>query len=348
MSPSKSLITLFLLSSLLQGCSHNPFSQANRLDKALEQQQYDAALSYFDKLNDEQRLGLEVKRVDIEKQRDDYITNNLKAARREIGKEQWLNSQNILLESSVKVPSSKRLKNELAVLNRRIDSLEQAYFQAFQLKAAKYYLSQQEELGVWQSVSREAPPYSLSAFSEDNSRQNIAESLGRHGIKLSAKKSQEPLAIDFLSTANRLNNSSEWQAALNKIQSKKVQKARKVKKQKQAIQKLAFSDIQNSFKQQLKNKDFIAAKKTLQQARNIASNNKENQWIKEANKQVDDTIKPIVAKKLKDGQVHYSAGRIDKAIMLWQEGLRLEPNNQAIKDGLSRAKKFKETYESLK
>ncbi len=345
MSQANTRIILLALILGLSACSHNPFSKTSKLQKALDEQSYDRAISLYQDLDEEQQASFDLKAIETD--RNSFISQSLKSARTSIGKKNWLDAQ-IELESALnKTPSSTKLQTELAVLNQRIAKMQLQSLSQLQLIAARQYMERQPAQLKWQKLSAEPVPYENPVFSTLKGRQELADSLGQYGTELLTKNDNKQ-AKAYLEAAQSLHPDTKWEKALASIDNKKAKQAQQAKAQKKQIRALAFKDLQNTFASQLKKEHFKSAQKTLTHAKKVSETSTEKQWVKSQSKQLQKQIQSKVDEALKKGQFHYSKGRVDEAISIWKEGLRLDPSNRELKDSLERAERFKQTYESLK
>ncbi|MCK5880495.1 MAG: hypothetical protein KAG18_01395 [Sinobacterium sp.] len=338
------LICITLLLANLSACSHNPFNKTSTLNWLLESQQFDDAITLFNKLEQEQRAEFSLQ--DIETDREKFILLALKNSRRATAKKQWLEAQYILEDALTKTPSSHSLQTEIAVLKQRMSKLEADLLIALQLKTALQYLDRKPLVGKWLLLSESTVPYIQPSLSTERRREHLAITLGEHGLSLLQANPQQGKV--FLQTASDLSPDERWTKALSSINAKKANKAHREKKQQRKIRELAFSDLQKNFNQHFSKQEYIKAKKSISHASNVAQTDKEKAWVKKQQRKLEKAVTKNVEAALKRGQISYSKGRIDEAISIWKQALRLSPNNRQLKDSLNRANKFKQTYESLK
>ena len=340
---SKTAVTLCLILSFT-ACTHNPFNKSSTLGWLLENQRYDEAIALYPKLEKEKQVPFDI--LQIEKDREVFILQSLRDSRRATARKQWLEAQGILESALIKTPNSHALQTEIAVLNQRMSKLEAQYLVSLQLLIAQQYIERQPIDEKWILVSKDRIPYIHPSLSNKGRREVLAETLGEYGRKLLSSTPKE--AKVYLETASQLSPDQRWTTALSKINQSSVKKAKKAQRKQQKIRELAFSDLQTNFNQHFDKKHYISAGSSLEHAANVAKSNTEKSWVKIQQRKLNKSIQEKVDSALKRGQYSYSKGRIDEAISIWKQALTLSPNNRQLKDSLARAKKFKETYESLK
>lgn len=333
-----------LLLVIISACSHSPFNKSATLTRLLESQRYDEAIALYPLLEEEKQAEFNLQQ--IEKDRDSFIRLALKSSRRATAKKQWVEAEYILDDALVKTPNSHSLQTEIAVLRQRMSRLKADYLINIQWLLANQYIERQPLNKKWELVTKDAIPYIHPSLSNKHRRTDLAETLGEHGLGL--LKTSPNRAREFLQTASVLSPNERWSDALATINKKERNSAKKVQQQQQMIRELAFSDLQKNFSLHFSQHNYLKAQSSIKHAANVAQTPKEKSWLNSQQRKLNKAIAEKVDAALKRGQISYSKGSIDEAISIWRQALRLAPQNRQLKESLTRANKFKETYESLK
>ena len=337
-------LSIWLLLVFTHACSHNPFNAAAKLSHQLDNKQFDEAIMTYDSMKPEQQAGF--KRKLIVDQRESFILQELKLARQAISKEQWREAKSILVKALDKTPSSKNLQTELIVLEQRMGKLQRQYKAQLLLHETRSYLDRQAIDNKWQNTSSHKIPFQHPAFETEDERKDLAQLLADYGFELLDKKSNK--GYIFLDVANQLSPHDEWQGQLDSVKKAEARAKTKSENKKDQLRQVAFKNLQKSYQDHIESRAFKSAQTSLKEARHLARTSSDKQWLATANEQLQNKINRSVQNYIKQGQVQYSKGNIDKAIEAWNKGLALDPENRTIKDSLSRANKFKETYDRLK
>ncbi|NRA40817.1 MAG: hypothetical protein HRU21_00775 [Pseudomonadales bacterium] len=333
-----------LLSCYLYSCAMVQPNDHQRLQQQIDNQAFDQALATYDNMSELDRQAYD--RDAINQQRQRYIQQCLKLARRSIGNKQWLSAQSELDNCLEKVASSKVLQTELIVLNRRIDR-ERARIpaQLLMLETQNYFARESLD-DAWQANSAEPIPFLNPSFADAASKQAAANRLADYGQTLLSNDNQQGLV--YIRTANQLSPNADWQKILKQSADRKAQQKSNARNREKRIREAKLKESQQQFAQNLKDGNIQQAQQSLQQTKSLISTDGEQRWYATAEQKLSQQTALAVQAYIDQGQQRYINGEVDAAIKLWQQGQLLAPDNRQLRDNLDRAEKFKQTYESLK
>lgn len=143
-------------------------------------------------------------------------------------------------------------------------------------------------------------------------------------------------ALQYLGVANLLTPSPELAQQLKAAEQAAATSRQKQKIARSTERERRYRDLSYALQQSLDQRDFLAARDQLEQARGLGIHADE---LDAAQKQLDDAINVFVTQHINSGDRHYADGRIEEALQHWRQAELLRPTPE-LKEKIEKAQKF--------
>ena len=185
-----------------------------------------------------------------------------------------------------------------------------------------------------ETLSEQLSNYGKDAFERDDSQ------IAQKCLQLSNKLSDNPEARSLLDriniTSNEQHEAVKQQASINKAKKEN----RTLKSQVQKTERLL-----KETRQALLDDDLVVARASFIQMPSTANRSKEFLMLQET---LDQTINSRVTQLTSRGDAEYRTDKVITAINTWSEALKLDPENQSLKERLDRAGRVLVKLEQIK
>lgn len=247
-------------------------------------------------------------------------------------------------------PESDKLNEHSNTLFLARDQFLRKKLLAHRLLRAKRIPAERDNLRALADASAEAR--FIDRYQQLNAEADeIAEALLTEGQRRIAKK-QWRSAREVLQLSQALREDERTSTALRVAKSNikpkrrpKPKPAAKPIKVEPVIDTAAVEAALHRYRYAMQQQDLLAAQKHLSEAKQL---NPDDAEIQRESKRLNATISTTVEQRVEQGKYQYSLGDIDKAIDHWEFALQLTPDDQALKERLQRARRFRDRYEQLK
>ncbi len=233
------------------------------------------------------------------------------------------------------------------------DKFLRSALQAHRLMRARRIPGELESLNAI-SAAGGGPEYEASRDQLLRESEATAEALLAQGQKLLANKRWRE-AKDVLTLSQRLQEDSRTETALRVAANNiKPQRSKRPKKPKtkpvpiepeNSVDSAAVAAAMHRYRYELQRKEFAQAREQIELARKLDPNDKS---VAEEYKQFSALLNSNAKQHIEQGKYHYSLGDIDTAIQHWETAYALTPTDDALKERLQKARRFKSRYEQLK
>jgi tetratricopeptide (TPR) repeat protein len=176
-------------------------------------------------------------------------------------------------------------------------------------------------------------------------RDSTALALLQEGQRRLALKEIKP-AMHYLQLSQRLKADERTETALRLA--KRQQKPRKVRRVVAKPKPVAPSELDVALSAYQDYLDNNQLRKALLEIRKAVKLAPEDSNIRARKVALDKRIDKLVDVAIEEGKLQYSQGNINAAIERWQAATVLAPYNDALKERLAKAIRFRERYEALR
>ncbi len=334
----KKLTLIILAYSTLSACSLTPVtfeSLDHDINQWLTQNEYDKidhALASIDK-NDHRYESILSKKLTIYTKKNNYIKNEIRRAKKYKLEHQWQQALDIYNNALKKIKNEPRLKKEKKSLLLKREKKVAALQKTLLMKRATALISYKkiyEKLGKLTPKNKKTQTDITRYHGE---RLKVARKLEECGNQANRSK-HFTLARDCYYLSNTLEPSNQkqvWVTLLSKRLKNKY--AQKRHDELLAAYKRAYASHKYT-KAQLHLQTLLAINPSHTKAKDLL-----DALNKEINKQA------LI--KIADGKELYSKKKINDALKVWQQALRLAPGNKELVQLISRAEKVSKKIKSL-
>ena len=335
----KSLLFASLIVSFLStGCSHYYASQSDlnqRIDSWLKNREFSKIEKALEHLSaehsDYNRIKARASKIETEKQ--NYIKFTLAAASKFQQQDKWQKAIDTLNEALDKIPEDKKL------LEKRDSLIDERNHQVAQLRKSML-LKKARALIQYKTIYNKleklipkdfSAQYDINKYNRE--KDEISEQLmscGRHALT----ERQYAQAEECFRLSNNLTPSKGKLALLNKTQ----------KKRKLIDQENKSKILIGTYQKAIEAGDFPKARDQLKALLTLNPGYKQAQQLKE---RLDKKISARMTKGIEEGKKYYSEGDINRAVIIWEELLKIEPENEELISLINRGKKVSKKIEKL-
>ncbi len=326
-----------------------------KLAKLQGQSRFGAAERLIDSA-DPEMLGTE--------QREQLRTANSKAARQYeqaiideanilSDEESWGDAMALYETARSVFPESDRLFQEADKLLIKRDRYLRHQLLAHRVLRAKRLPEELENLQRISDASQ-SPKYIGELARLQAEADDVAEALLSSGQKLIARKEWRD-ARAILALAGTLKEDERIETALRVAQSnikprrkntpKPVVAATPEPDPEPVVDQEAVAKALQQFQSALQGNDFVSARQHLDTARQL---DPDNDQVKQLMERLRRRTQTTVEQHIEQGKYQYSLGEIDQAINHWETAYELAPDNEALRERLLKARRFRDRYEQLK
>jgi hypothetical protein len=342
------LLRCLFLSLLLSACAQlhppkpEPISNVQQLST---EHRYLSAL----KALNAQRAAGTIATPDYEQQRDAilvqaraYQSEVLRTATELMRQQQFSRAATLVDEAQAELPAS----------------LELSQFRE-QLGAARERYTQRtlDELIPLKAVQLQKEHALYQALQKTTAEPELQNSIARHQAEIDyflpmiVKAGNQALAQnDFnraqhlLSIANQLAPSPTTAQSLTRAEQAIVKSRKKQQVAQSAEREQRYREVTNAMLQSLQQRDFVAAREQLAQARELNIHAEE---MDSSQRLLDNIIANYVVQQIDAGDKLYADGKIEEALRYWRQAEALSPTPD-IKEKIEKAQKFIDRLEQLK
>lgn len=328
-------IVLVFLSLFLTACSQLPWPAPSgpSIEQLRDEHRYLTALKTLNarrgaiKNFDEQRDAL----LDQARQ---YQSEMLRDARALQAQQQFEKAQQLFEQARAELPDS-----------RDIDQFGEQFYPARD-RYVQHYLDELIRLrtlplarqhATYQALEKAAAEPELKQLVERHQQDvdYFAPLIAKAGAQ-ALEQGEYTRAMQYLTAANQLAPSPQITQQL-----KSTEQAIAANKQRQQIARTSereqrYRDLSYALQQSLDQRDFLAARDQLEQARALGIHADELDTVQ---KQLDEAIGVFVAQHIDSGNRHYANGRIEEALQHWRQA-DLLVSTPELKEKIEKAQKF--------
>ena len=339
----KVLLVFCIVSFIITGCLPFANKRLNRaeVDDLLAHHQYGVALSELDRtVNSDSKSGAIRKHVLNEAK--NYEKEQIKKSHKLATKKQLYSAFKTLEDALQNFPQSTELKEKLASLTDRRDALIQKKLGQLALDYAHYLkkaLAAHQQIDKWKIDSQQLSQQSTEIYNE-------AENLAKHLIEIAEAKqsmrhSKTKNIAQHYNTAMPLSDAEPIKTAYSAFVNSKKAKARHkkqilAKKNQTHQQANQLKNLIRDIKHSIKQKDFIKAKKMLNNTKKFPVDRK----LKKLKALYQSTLSKEVLESYKKGVKHYSAEQYQSASESWKKTLTLDPKHEMARKNLRRVSRI--------
>lgn len=331
---------LFFLLVLLQvsACSHFYAHSDNlnaQIDEWLAENEYakiDNTLKYLSSAHPDYKK-IKSRKIEIAKKKADYIDKVIAEANKKVAAEQWQQALDVYAEAQKKLPDEKTLNEHKARLLDERDTQVQELRKNMLLRRARALVQYQ---AIYQKLEKLIPDdysarYDINRYNSE--KQEIAAELLECGDYALEEKDYS-LAEECVDLSNQLTASKEKQKSLAAIR----------KKKKYLDDKRRSSELIEAYQAAYDSGDFPKARYHLETL--IAMDSSQSK-ARELKAQLDRDINMRVEKGITRGKTLYSKGKINEALKIWEDLLKIDPKNEELATLISRGKKVSTKIKKL-
>lgn len=291
--------------------------------------------------------------ADNAKQANDYERRIIALTSTQQQNEEWAKAGTELNRALSAFPESAPLVDaHNAYLEARDDFLRDA-LQAHREKRAQRIPDELESLSSISGAGG-GPDYTASRDRLQKEAENTAVALLVSGQKLLAKKRWRE-AQKVLKLSKRLQEDSRTDTAL-RVAARNIKPLPSKRKTKPTnkpivvepeniVDEPAVAAAMHRYRYELQRKNFAQAKEHISKAQQLSP---DDQNVAGEYRQFLSLLNSNAKQHVEQGKYHYSLGDIDTAITHWETAYALTPNDDALKERLQKARRFKTRYEQLK
>ncbi len=354
-------ITVILL---LGGCTTAPIvwdgTVNDQIDKWNQEEAFGKSLDAISNITIKHKEFEQVtaRKEEVLKLASAYEANTIKAITQSRDKGDWKTVFKILKEVEWKYPRS------IALIDERTRTLEIHQKARNSIELQRHYARAEwldQELKLQKELLKTSPDETLEQWNLENlegESVSLAATLAKDGEREFSHKnySEAEKAYEY---SLMLDPNPGVQKSLDQIESIKRKKITAKIKKEQARKKALIAKKNRELQQQQKKElslaqeyqngintnDFSSAKKAAQA---LIKMNPDNKTYKANLQHIDKLIKSHVQSRYNNGANLYSRGDHKGAIAEWENVLKLDPNHEASKISLDRARRVIETLEKIK
>jgi hypothetical protein len=333
----------FALILLLGGCAHLPWQVLPTdigVEQLCERHSYITALQVLE-ARKKTTPDYEEKRNAVLKQAQQYQNDLLNQAGILIQQQQFTNAQNLIAKARPELPPSPELDQ---------------FDKSFNAARDRYIQRELDELIQTRGPALVKEHAAYQALSKAASDPELQRLLARHQADvdyfapLIAKAGSQALAqndcakaAQYLAIANQLTPSPTIARQL-----KTAEQTIAAGKQKQQIarnneREQRYRDLNNALQQSLQQRDFLAARDLLEQAKGLNTHSDE---LDATQRELDDAIAAFVAQQVDAGNREYAEGRIEEALNNWHQADALTSTPE-LTEKIDKAQKFIDRLQQL-
>ena len=288
-------------------------------------------------------------------------------AQQQIQNGEWYTAEQHYLDGLRKMPKSKSIRSARDSFLTKRDAHLAALHRELILTRGKALPS---ELAVLKKIHAIAPG-NIKQHNEIQFKQEVLEETRKALIDCgyeALRQKQEKLAEQCYSAAYAIKADSRIKTTLDKLRRPRQptqaapkqqqtlplaqqEKQRREDEQKRAEQVRAkkfaqeLNELNKAYEIALARGDLIGARSNLQQ---LIRKQPKNTKTKQRLTQLDARIKRQIQAGLDQGSEYYTQGEYEKAKQVWENTLRLDPNNQDLRTNIARVDKVIEKLKNLK
>lgn len=268
---------------------------------------------------------IKARKKEIEKKRKSFINNTIALADKKVSEEKWQQALDIYNEAQKKLPDDKRLSEQKARLVRERDTQVQELRKNMLLRRARALVQYQ---AIYEKLEKLIPDdysarYDINQYKSE--KRDLASDLLECG-EYSLEDKDYSLAEECIDLSNQLLPTDEKKTSLAAIRKKKTY----------LDNKRRSSELIEAYKKAYESGDFPRARYHLETL--IALDSRHSK-AKELKAQLDRDINLRVEKGITRGKTLYSQGKVDEALDIWEELLKIDPKNEELASLISRGKK---------
>ncbi|MFK7730729.1 MAG: hypothetical protein AB8B48_03825 [Pseudomonadales bacterium] len=265
-------------------------------------------------------------------------------------KEQAWASANDLYQGALQAyPESQALRDALNTFYISRDDFHRKQLLAYRVMRAKRLPGELQKLKlIGESGNPDKYQQGLVEASD------IAEALLAEGQRLMARKKWRS-AKSMLQLSKALREDERTNTAL-RVAKTRVKPVRVVKKPKPRLEEVipqaqlkvdeaAIAAALHRYRYSVQQKDLVSARQHLDSALTLKPGDPE---LAKEQSRLAALVETDVVQRIEQGKYQYSLGDIDKAIDHWEYAYALSPEDEALRERLQKAHRFRNRYEQLK
>lgn len=330
------IIVLLFCCVLVAGCAYLPLPvrhPAPSVETLLEQHQYLSALKALRTQRSNSR-DYEAQRDAILAQASQYRDTVLRDASALQQQQQFAQAQQLLEAAGPELPQSR----EFDQFNEQFYAARDLYLQIYldelvRLRALPLVRERSTYLALQKAAS--TPELQQAVARHQSEVDYLAPLIANAGAQ-ALEQGEFTRAAQYLAAANQLAPSLQLAQQL-----KSAEQAIAANRQKKQIARITereqrYRDLNYALHQSLDQRDFLAARDQLGQARALGVHSDELDALQ---KQLDELIANFVAQHVSSGDRHYADGRIEEALQHWRQA-DLLLSTPELKEKIDKAQKF--------
>lgn len=320
-------------------------SGEQQLNRLLDQQRYQKALQLIDSSNPKhpEHAQLLLRRNAVVQQQQLHIDDAIKQSRQLMQQKQWQQAQQLLTDTLADNSDSPALQKALAELANQ----QQLFISQQQLALAEHH-AKTLPTTLW--ITEQL------LLAEPNNKQLLAQ-------QKNIIKQQENAAQCLEQQVNASISNQQWQSGRRYLQAYQQLKgpnsladasavlARQQQKMRQQQRRKSAHDSEQRLKHQQQALQQALAEQDWPQVQallvTLKSEREQQPAIDQLLDQTAKKMQQLSHTLIQQGQQHYTHGRIDQAIVSWQQALKITPDNRDLIERLQRAVRFQSNIEKL-
>lgn len=342
-----SRLASLLAACLLSGCATfyaNQSDVADQIDLWLQQDEYDKALNTIRAMDmtHPDYVVLSNSVPIIERKRARFIQTSLANAKAFEPNQDWVAAGNIIDSALEKLPESPELIAQAEFYEDQRKSRFLMDDAAITIAKAQYIISARphQESKLYNSNNRFFGQQRFNEFL--NEAQRTSRELyvigQRYWQDQKTTQAREALTLSVQTAPNELSAT-----LLEEIlsQEKEQRSVARIQQQKQVSE--LFPELEQSFRERLLYRDYVGAQKILNEMFAFEIPQAEGLQT-ELNLEKQARVQQLIA----SGNTLYNSGYLQEAVVRWEQGLTLDPENPTLIQQLERASKFLNNLERWK
>ncbi|WP_428240120.1 hypothetical protein [Gynuella sp.] len=337
-------VILLLTCFVLQGCSQlhiQPSTPEARLDKLLEQEKYHNARLLLAHQNDKALVKHYTSALNMLEPKK--INEIIRISDEAIEEQQWFRAKQIVENGMHLIGQKQELKKQL----QKIVDLRNQHIRTHQnsllLKRAHFLLQQYSDI---EAIAEALPRNRAMQIEYRNLKQDMKTS-ARQLYELAQTTLEQGDAGKALRVANlsyQLHADIDTRELLIQLEEDRRKNRSEQQTQASEARSKHVDSLIMACDQAMTDGNLLSAKTLLEQIKQTSPN--PSDWLLRQ-KRLDTRIAQQVQNALDEGQVLYSEGFIQEAVDLWTKTEKLDPDNETLKEYISRARRFLENIEKL-
>jgi len=332
----KRIIILIFFLSLTTACSQLPWPTPQpepALEQLCNEHRYLTALKTLnarrDKIND-----YDVRREEIIEQARQYQTTILRDARALQAQQQFAQAQQLFESARTELPDSRDIDQFSEQLYPARDRYIQRYLDEILRLRTLPLAREHDTYAALQKAATEPALQQLVARHQQDV-EYLAPLIAKAGAQ-AQEQGEYTRAAQYLNAANQLTPSPLLAQQLKTAEQAIVANRQKRQIARTTEREQRYRDLNYALQQSLDQRDFLAARDQLEQARTLGIHSDELDALQ---KQLDDAIAVFVAQHTASGDRHYTDGRIEEALQHWRQA-DLLVSTPELKEKIDKTQKF--------